>query len=59
MTERNSIIGAAQKISYVDNNTMVAAGIGYGWLYTPVTNMIRCWAEIRWSGWIITPQKCL
>ena len=56
MTERNGIIDTAQECSYAEDHVIVADGIGYGRLYTPIANMTRGRAKNRRSGWIITPK---
>ena len=41
MTERNGIIDTAQECSDVEDHVIIVDGIGYGRLYTPITNMTR------------------
>ena len=41
MAERNGIIDTTQKCSYAKDHVIVADGIGYGRLYTPIANMTR------------------
>ena len=56
MTQRNSIIDTTQKYSDVEDHVIVADGIGYGHLCTPITNMTRGRAKIRRSEWNTTPK---
>ena len=56
MTERNGIIDTARECRDVEDHVIIADGIGYGQLYTPITNMTRGRAENRRSGCIITPK---
>ena len=56
MTKRNGIIDTTQECSDVEDHVIVGGGIGYGRLYTPITNITRGRAENRRSGWIITPK---
>ena len=41
MTERNGIIDTAQECSDVEDHVIVVDGIGYGRLYTRITNITR------------------
>ena len=41
MTDRNGIIDTAQECSDVEDHVFIADGIGYGQLYTPITNTTR------------------
>ena len=56
MTECNGIIDTPQECSDVEDHVIVANGIGYEQLYTPITNTTRSRAENRCSGWIVTPK---
>ena len=58
MTERSSIIDTAQECSDVEDRVLVADSIGYGRLYTPITNMTRE-VEPKTAGQGgVSPRKC-